>query len=449
MDKPDKIPGKSKRLWIVQVVLFLGLLLLAVAVFVVAFRGVILNNYAKAKIERAFAAANPGSSLRIGKLEYGLGANRLFADSVSLESTNVSLAASHVTLTGVRWAQLIRGRLAIGDFLAHARIEAADFHAQFPKARYGIRSAHLRASLPDSELIAKDTQFKPLAGDEPFFAEREFRTTRFHIVVPECRVLGLAYKELFEGVAYRAQALHLVEPQFEALVNREKPPAPFEKSPLMVHEALAGLRQPMQLELLRITNGRVRYAERMTVDAEPAVLTFGSVNLAAEGIGNPISPHAAIELEGQGHFMNAATLRVQMTIPIRPETFSLHYSGSLDAMDLSELNPFLERAERIRINSGSTEGAQFEIEVRDGQARGRVRGIYEDLNISLLDKQTGAKHRITSLLANLLKIRTSNDPDAMGEMRVGNVSYTRAPEDAFFKFVWLALRSGVLDLISR
>jgi hypothetical protein len=449
MDKPDEIRGKPRRLRVVQIAVFLGLLLLALTLFLVAFRGVILNAYAKAKIERAFAAAYPGSTLQIGKLEYGLGANRLFADSVSLQSSNVSFAASQVTLTGVRWTRLIQGRSAAADLLARARVEAVDLHAQFHRTGYGIRSAHARASMPDSELVAQNTEFKPLAGDEPFFAEREFRTTRFHIAVPECRVLGLAFADLFEGVAYRAQTLHLVEPQFEALVNREKPAAPFEKSPLMVHEALAGLRQPLQLDQLRITNGRVRYAERRAVDAEPAVLTFGAVNLAAEGIGNPINPLALIEIEGQGDLMNAATLRVQMTIPIRPHTFSLHYSGSLDAMELSELNPFLERAERIRINSGSTEGAQFEIEVRDGQARGRVRGVYDDLNISLLDEQTGAKHRITSLLANLLKIRTSNEPDALGEMRVGNVSYTRMPEDAFFKFVWIALRSGVLDLISR
>jgi hypothetical protein len=449
MDKPDAIRGKSRRLRVVRVAVFLGLLLLAVAVLLIAFRGVILNGYAKAKIERAFAAAYPGSTLQIGKLAYGLGANRLSADTVSLQSTNVSFAASQVTLTGVRWTRLIQGRLALADLLARARIEAADLHAQFPRAGYGIRSAHLRASLPDSDLVAQDTEFMPLAGDEPFFAEREFRTTRFHISVPECRVLGLAYRDLFEGVAYRAHTLHLVDPQFEALVNREKPAAPFVKSPLMVHEALAGLRQPLQVDHLNITNGLVRYAERRTVGADPAVLTFGAVNLSAEGIANTIHPNAVIDIEGQGDLMNAATLRVRMAIPIRPETFSLHYSGSLDAMDLTELNPFLERAERIRLNSGSAQEAEFEIEVRDGQARGRVRGIYEDLNISLLDENTGATHRITSLLANLLKVRSANAPDKLGEMRVGNVSYTRSPEDSFFKFVWVALRSGVLDLISR
>jgi hypothetical protein len=449
MDSPHETRGKSKRLRVVQVAVFLGLLLLALAVFLIAFRGVILNGYAKAKIERAFAAAYPGSTLQIGKLAYGIGANRLSADTISLESTNVSFVANQVILTGVSWTRLIQGRLAMTDLLARARIEAADLHVQFPNAGYGIRSAHLLASMPDSELVAQDTDFKPLAGDEPFFAEREFRTTRFHLFVPEFRVLGLAYMDLFKGAAYRAHTLHLVDPQFEALVNREKPAAPFVKSPPMVHEALARLRHPLQVEHLNLTNGLVRYAERRTVGADPAVLTFGTVNLSAEGIANSIHPNASIEIEGQGDLMNAATLRVRMSIPIRPETFSLHYSGSLDAMDLTQLNPFLERAERIRLNSGSAQEAEFEIEVRDGQARGRVRGIYEDLNISLLDEQTGAKHRITSLLANLLKIRTSNEPDALGEMRMGNVSYTRMPEDAFFKFVWIALRSGVLDLISR
>ena len=45
-----------------------------------------------------------------------------------------------------------------------------------------------------------------------------------------------------------------------------------------------------------------------------------------------------------------------------------------------------------------------------GQARGRVRASYKDLDIALLDKQTGSANgldnRIASFLANLLKIGT-------------------------------------------
>jgi hypothetical protein len=177
------------------------------------------------------------------------------------------------------------------------------------------------------------------------------------------------------------------------------------------------------------------------------------VSLSVEGIANRGEASAAILLRAQGDLMEAGTLKVRMSIPITPPDFSLHYSGSLSAMDLTRLDAFLDIAERTRIKSGSAQGAAFEIDVTAGHARGHVRGIYSDLEIAVLDKQTdtekGAANRVASFLANLLKIRSSSAPDASGAMKEGEVNYTRRPEDEFLQFAWFALRSGVLDLISQ
>jgi len=144
---------------------------------------------------------------------------------------------------------------------------------------------------------------------------------------------------------------------------------------------------------------------------------------------------------------------VLMTIPIQPPDFSLHYSGSLSAMDLTRLDAFLDIAEHIRIKSGSAQEASFEIDVIDGQARGRVRAIYRDLDMAVLDKQSGTEkgfdNRVASFLMNELKFRDSNAPDASGSMKEGKVNYTRRPNDEFQQFAWFALRTGVLDVISQ
>ena len=421
--------------------------------FILVFGGAILNGYGKGKVERAFAEAHPGYALRIGELDYSVGANRLVAQSVTLSATNTTLKAGRISLTGVRWARLLWGTAALADVLAKASLEATNLDVEFPQAHYGIRCARLRASVPGSELIAEGTELRPLVGDEAFFAAHDFRTPRFHVVVPECRVLGLAYGELLQGKSYRARSVHFSRPSFDALVNRDKPPEPFVKSPLMVHEALAAIRQPLQVDSLSITNGHLRYCERVAVGADPAVLTFGAVSLSVEGIANRGEATAAIQLRAQGDLMNAGTLKVLMTIPITPPDFSLHYSGSLSAMDLTRLDAFLDIAEHTRIKSGSAQEAAFEIDVTAGQARGRVRAIYKDLEIAVLDKQTGTEkgldNRVASFLANVLKIRNANAPDASGSMKEGEVNYTRRPEDEFLQFAWFALRTGVLDVISH
>ncbi len=429
----------------------LGTLALAFALLVLLFGGAILNRYGKGKAERAFAEAHPGYVLRIGDLDYAVRAHRLIAQSVTLSATHTTLKVGSISLTGVRWTRLLRGTAALADVLAQARLDATNLDVEFSQAHYGIRCARLRASVPDSELIAEGSELRPLGGDEAFFAAHEYRTTRFRAVVPECRVSGLACGELLRGSSYLAQSVSLSQLSLDALVNRDKPPKPFMKSPLMAHEALASIRQPLQISSLSVTSGLFRYSVRQAAGADPGVLTFGAVSLSAEGIANRGEATAAIVIQAQGDLTDAGTLKARMSIPIAPPDFALHFSGSLGAMDLTRLNAFLDAAGQFRIKSGSAQEAAFNIDVADGQARDRVRAIYGDLQIAALDQQTGGEkgfdNRVASLFANI-KIRNSNAPNASGSMEEGKVDYTRKPEDTFLKFVWLALRSGLLDVIS-
>ena len=433
--------------------LCLGAVVLAVSALVLVFGSAILNGYGKGKAQRAFAEAHPGCALQIGDLHYSVGANRLVAQAVTLSATNATLKAGRISLTGVRWARFLRGTAGLDDVLSKASLDATNLDVEFPQAHYGIHCAWLRASVPGSELIAERTELRPLVGDEAFFAAHAFRTTRFRVVLPECRVLGLAYRELLQGRSYRARSVHFSSPSFDALINRDKPLGPFVKSPLMVHEALASIRQPLQVDSLSLTNGELRYCERLAAGADSAVLMFGAVSLSVEGIANRGEATAAIRLWAQGNLMNAGTMNVLMSIPITPQDFSFHYSGSLTAMDLTRLDAFLDISEHTRIKSGRAQEAAFEIDVTAGRARGRVQGIYENLEIAVLDKQTGTEkgfdNRVASFLANALKIRSSNAPDASGARKEGEVNYTRRSDDEFQQFVWFALRTGVLDIISN
>jgi hypothetical protein len=237
------------------------------------------------------------------------------------------------------------------------------------------------------------------------------------------------------------------------LVNRDKPVKPFVKRPLMVHEALAKIRQPLQVDSLSITNGHLRYGERRVAGADPGVLTVAALNMSVEGIANRGDASAVILLRADGNLMDAGVFKMLMRIPVTPPDFSLHYSGSLGAMDLTRFDAFLDIAEYTRVKSGSMKEAAFEVDVTAGQARGRVRAIYKDLKIAFLDKQTGTEkgfgNRAATFFANAFKIRDFNAPDKSGSMKEGRVNYTRRPQDEFQQFVWFALRSGVLDAISQ
>lgn len=80
-----------------------------------------------------------------------------------------------------------------------------------------------------------------------------------------------------------------------------------------------------------------------------------------------------------------------------------------------------------------------------------MRAVYEDLSMAATNKLTGSEKGmfdgIASFLANNVKLRTSNMPGKSGVMKIGKVNYTRLRDDTFFRFAWVALRSGLEDVV--
>jgi len=433
--------------------LYLGLIIFVTVMLINVFSGPILNSYAKGKAERAFAEAHPGCTLRIGGLKYAVVGNRMDVSSATIITTNCTFNAGHVSLSDVRWIRFLQGKTTLVDSLAKATLNVADIDIKFHQAHYALHCARLRASVPGSSLTAESLDLSPLRKDEEIFKASPFRQTRYQVFVPGCKISGLAFAELLEGNSYRAGSVELSGPSFDALVNRDKPVGPFVKSPLMVHDALSSIRKPVQVDSLDITNGHLKYAERVVAGAAPGVVTFTAVNMHAEGITNRAKGSAPILLQMQGNLMNAGLLKVTMSIPTNSQGFSLHYSGTLGAMDLTRLDAFLDIAEHIRIKSGRVKELTYKVDVASGRARGHVRAVYKDFKVAILDKQNGTEYglvnQFATFMANSFKLRSSNARDAVGDLREGEVNYTRKPGDEFMQFVWFAVRSGVLNAINH
>jgi hypothetical protein len=205
------------------------------------------------------------------------------------------------------------------------------------------------------------------------------------------------------------------------------------------------------VDLLSINDGFLNYGERVVAGAAPGVLTFTALNLRAEDISNRGGGSSAIRLKAQGKLMDAGTLKVMMTIPLKGPDVSLRYSGTLSSMDLTRLDAFLDRAEHIRIKSGRVSEVAFEVQVIAGQAHGRVHASYRDLKMAVLDQATGTEkglgHRLASFLMNAFRLRHGNGPDTAAAVKEGKVDYQKKRDDTFMQVVWFSLRSGVLDLI--
>jgi len=180
-------------------------------------------------------------------------------------------------------------------------------------------------------------------------------------------------------------------------------------------------------------------------------LIFDDIQILAEASSNRMDHQDTVMIRAEGKLMDAGAMKLVMMIPFPSAEFTFGYSGSLSAMGLRALNPFLEVAEQQRFKSGMLESLAFHVRVTAGHANGKVTALYEDLAIAAIDGRTGSEagvvNSIVSFISNNLSLNTNNHRSNPGTMKIGEVKYTRKRGEEFFEFAWFALRSGIGDVV--
>jgi hypothetical protein len=427
-----------------------GAILLVCVLTIMLFPDPLVNWFIKPRIVKAFAQAYPAHSIRLSAMTYSVFKNRFGFDFVELRSADSTFSGNigPFSVSGISWMYLLwGGSLGPADF-AKSVVIVHDVVLSFPASHYELRCKRVSVSSRDSEVLVEALKLQPPGDDELFFRGSKFRNNRLRLVVPKVKVSGLAFLELMQGKNYRAQSVQIDDASLDLLLNKDKPDSRDTTGLLMPNEILSSLRGNLKVDRLTITNGQMQYGERFVVGAKPAIVTFDSMQVSAEGIANHGPRGAAIVIHAQTRFVKAGTMKLNITIPVASRECSFQYSGSLSGMDLSALNSFLEVSDHVRIKSGVLEEATYEINVVSGRATGSVRGIYRDLTLAAIDKASGSEgglsDRVTSFIANTFTIRKNNVP---GSMKTGVINYLQVRDDPFFQYAWFGLRTGVRDVL--
>ncbi|MFN0158123.1 MAG: hypothetical protein ACKVRP_08655 [Bacteroidota bacterium] len=413
------------------------------------FFSMIVDGFIKKQIIGKLESSYPEYTFDIASLRFNVWENRIVAEGVSVTGHDPALSGSVQTISigGIHWLRFLWKGDETPDPFADVAVEGEGILLNFPDSLYELRCKTLNVSLPDSQVSVKGFEVQPAGSDTAFFAASPFRQTRFRFTVAEGGMVGIGFKEIFGGSAYRARSLSFSDVAIDILINKEKRSDKTSPPPLMPNDVFPLIKDIIQLDSLNISGATLKYGERFSAKAAPAVLAWENVQLAVEGIS---TQGDTIFIKAGGEFMKGGVMNLRMEIPVGPE-FSFNYSGSLSGMPLVNLNPWLVISDHTRIKSGVLIDAALDIRLVKGRATGSVRAVYRNLSIALLDGNTRSENDIEELLssfiANTFAIRQNNVPDDSGALKVGVVNYTRTRKDAFFTVVWFALRSGLGDVV--
>lgn len=452
-NKDFDLGKKSPRKVVKFASIAIGTIIIICVLLFIFFPDPFINTLLKDQIKKAFKEEYPAYSLQLGDMHYNFWSNRLGCDSISLKANDSTFTCSigSFSISGIGWIKILLQSDFNPNAFTSTEIDAHKIALNFYPSQDEFRFGMLHVSLPDSELTVDSIKYNSLLGDEPFFSKSEYRQTRYRFDIPKINIVGFDYPGLLRGGIYSARSIDIHDIFADILVNMDKPYDKNSRNPQMPNEALSSIKEIVKVDSLKIINGRLNYSERFSKGATPGIVTFNKVNVSASGISNnTVHPDTAV-IHGEGVFMNAGKMKLDMTIPLASKDFSLRYSGSLSTMDVTVLNSFIEAGEHQRIKSGILQSALFNINVNSGYASGPLDVIYKDVSMAMLDEKTGSDKgifdQILSLYGKVFIIRGSNIPDEDGLMKIGEIKYARKSVDYFFQFLWFALRGGVADVL--
>lgn len=293
-------------------------------------------------------------------------------------------------------------------------------------------------------------KLNPVGGYDQFMNSLTYEANMLDISSTGITVTGI------DPDAYRNESiLRATKIDFESLhlsvsKNKQVPEDPEKVNPVLPNTNIAELPFAIQIDSLHFRNTDIQYSQQDEDGARPGTISFMNSTIRISDVNSSSSEPA--RLEAAIYLQNHAELNTVLNFTLNEGPFHMTGSGSLHSFDAPQLNSIFKDLEGLEIISGSLHELEFDFEMADDTSSGNMHLIYEDLAIKSLDREDyseSAGNYISSFLLNDLALRPDNMADSDDEVRKGNISHQRNPEDSFFRYLWLTLRSGIYEIILR
>lgn len=431
-----------------RAMLALAAIVLLCAVALAVFHEALLDKYLKRKIIASVQNAHPIYTLSIDTLRYNMFHGRFDCSGVTMSAADSSVVCDveALSIDGVGIISLILGNPLSRENAGGIFVDARDLHTVYADARYELRINQVTASGPDATIEVDSLSWRPTLEDSLFFASPQSQQSRYRLSLPRIAVSGIDAGGIATGERLIASAIVLESPELDILLNRDVESTPDTSVRRGPQEGLAALEQELRIDSVRVRSGTLRYAEKIDWYSDAGVLTFDRVEARALKIMSRPDSADTMLLSAAAMFMNAGEMAAELAVPLQSAGYTLHANGSIGAMDLTQLNGYLEAAELKRVKAGDLYSASFDFNAHSGTASGTFHAVYDNLDVQHLEGRNVVRE-LAIYMFHKFKLRKHNVADHGKEPEVGVVAYSRKPTDRFIRFIWLSIRSGLGDLL--
>ncbi|MCX6243440.1 MAG: hypothetical protein NTU98_01940 [Bacteroidetes bacterium] len=315
---------------------------------------------------------------------------------------------------------------------------------------YTIIPGEVGFSTQASAVWVKNLHLKPNYSNYDFSRKLGYQMDRMDITIKKIEVKYINMRQLIIDQKFIAKLITVDGLDVDDFRDKRVPMRP-DFMPKLPQQALLALKSYLKIDLVKLTNGKVRYAEQ--VGNEPGYIFFDKMEGNITNITNDsslVKIRMPLKVDAKLYLMGKGLLNAQLIIPLGEKNDAFTFSGTLSGLEAKEINTMVSKMVPAEITSGTIRKMTFpNVKADNDRSTGRMAFYYNNLQVKMTKKDdktwTNIKSGVLSWVGNVY-VKNDN-PTTKGSFTEGMIYFERDKHKSIFNFLWKSVFSGIKSTI--
>ncbi|MCX6283845.1 MAG: hypothetical protein NTW31_06405 [Bacteroidetes bacterium] len=311
---------------------------------------------------------------------------------------------------------------------------------------YTLGFTKVKLSTGKKNLSVDSLLLVPNYPRDEFYKKLGYQTDIFTVSVPAIVFLNLDMGTLISGKSLHVKTVIINDAHIEAYRDkRVRGINPGKR--YLLQSQIRKIPIPLTIDTIRFNNGYALYEEQ--TGEKPGHIFFDRMNSVAVNLSNDtavLKNHHIMSLDGTSRLMGKGRLTGHYRFDMMNPRDSVWWNGTVDSVDLKDINPMLTRLMPVHIAHGFLDKADISlVSANDATAVGNIDLYYRNLYVELsLIKEGSFKKIKNELITDIANMFLPDDnPDYSGKLKNGIIYFDRDTTKGFFNYVWKSTLSGL------
>jgi len=324
-----------------------------------------------------------------------------------------------------------------------------DYGFNYSENLYKLYVKDMGFSTQKHSFYANSVNLNPNIGREEYALKRQKESNLNYLKAENVVANGVNFVDLIDNKQLKVKNVDITSVQFQAFKNKQYPLDSVIKVALPL-EYLYKSKNLIKIDSIKLHDSYFGFEMLGKNAIETGILDFTNINATIINLTNDpvaIASNEKTVFKASGYFLDKALLSASIHFPLGSKHGEYVYGGTLDTIDMKELNPLVENLYFISIKDGKVNNVNFTINANEDYAVGKLRMDYKDLKIDLINKKKSdslvvENRGLFSMVANSI-IRDSNPKRKFGYFKEGRIYFERNIYKPVFNYWSAAPLSGV------